>query len=265
MTSTDGSRLGKELELLAALYPGQVEFNPQNGYLKFLGHTPAVLHLRIPENYPETGVPDVLLTSDWTRNGLEKRMRMAIRELNLDEGVEVLDVIFERFLELLDEIDGETRSQAKVDDWQNEVRDTIEGDRTVIICLHHLLALSKRKLAVSDPAISGLIKRGHSGIMIFSGPAPAVNKHVDVLKAQNWQGFQVRYDWGELWRFGHEGFKEVKTMAEVAEAVEEGDEVDGHKRKLKFLRAAGINLFKSISRYASLQHLGLSKLSFQRS
>ncbi|KAL2429948.1 hypothetical protein ABEF95_013413 [Exophiala dermatitidis] len=85
--------------------------------------------------------------------------------------------------------------------------------KTVIIWLHHLLALSKRKLAVtpsttahthtttgtlssssSVSGISGLTKPGYPGIMIFSGPRDLVDAHVAQLRALNWQAFQVRYD-----------------------------------------------------------------------
>ncbi|KAL2429953.1 hypothetical protein ABEF95_013460 [Exophiala dermatitidis] len=85
--------------------------------------------------------------------------------------------------------------------------------KTVIIWLHHLLALSKRKLAVtpsttahthtttgtlssssSSSGISGLTKPGYPGIMIFSGPRDLVDAHVAQLKGLNWQAFQVRYD-----------------------------------------------------------------------
>ncbi|EXJ90514.1 hypothetical protein A1O1_03617 [Capronia coronata CBS 617.96] len=93
--------------------------------------------------------------------------------------------------------------------------------KTVIIWLHHLLALSKRKLAVtpttttttisttgttmsssssSSPSssnsisISGLTKPGYPGIMVFSGPKDLVDAHVRELRGLNWQAFQVRYD-----------------------------------------------------------------------
>ena len=82
--------------------------------------------------------------------------------------------------------------------------------------------------------------------MIFSGPSSAVNEHVDTLKAENWQAFQVRYEEYELWTFAHgKGVKEVETMAEVVKGVQpsEGKKSEvgrGERQKKQFLEAVGI-------------------------
>lgn len=82
--------------------------------------------------------------------------------------------------------------------------------------------------------------------MIFSGPLPAVVEHVNTLKAENWQAFQVRYEEAELWDFAHgTGVKEVETMAEVVKSIELAggklnEEGKGAKQKSEFLKAVGI-------------------------
>lgn len=81
--------------------------------------------------------------------------------------------------------------------------------------------------------------------MIFSGPLSAVTEHVNTLKAENWQAFQVRYEEDELWEFAHgKGVKEMETMAEVVKGVELSNtktgEERGKKQKEDFLKAVGI-------------------------
>lgn len=233
MSHDEDSRFAMELELLQAMYPEQVAYDTRSRDLKF-SSAGALLELRIPESYPERAFPDVMAARDSRKNDLRERMRAGIRELGLAEGEEALDTIVASFQHLLD---------AKVAASQADVRatntpaasGTPAASKTVIIWLHHLLALSKRKLALSPTAISGVTKPGYPGIMLFSGPEEAVADHVNTLKAENWQAFQVRYEEAELWKFEHgSGIREVETMAEVVKALQ------SEERREEFLKAAGI-------------------------
>ncbi|KAG9776345.1 hypothetical protein KCU88_g4896, partial [Aureobasidium melanogenum] len=210
------------------------------------------LTLRLPHTYPIKGVPEVIAARDRAKNDIRDRTKRALEESGLtgndggEGSAEVLDQIIEVFefvaaaaasASAVPDGDGDggregTRSESKtstsitidgleidvpVADTTSDIRDPQPDIRpptkTVIIWLHHLLALSKRKLAVtpsttahthtttgtlssssSASGISGLTKPGYPGIMIFSGPRDLVDAHVAQLKGLNWQAFQVRYD-----------------------------------------------------------------------
>ncbi|KAF2192735.1 hypothetical protein K469DRAFT_717324 [Zopfia rhizophila CBS 207.26] len=109
--------------------------------------------------------------------------------------------------------------------------------KSVMIWLRHLLALSKRKLALyPSSSVAGIAKPGYPGIVVFTGPTSAIDEHVNTLEVENWQAFQVRYEEeGELWEFVHEGVREVETMAEVVKSM------GGWRREEEeFLKAVGI-------------------------
>lgn len=92
---------------------------------------------------------------------------------------------------------------------------------TVIIYLHHLLATSKRKLAISPTNISGITKPGYPGVLIFSGSATDVWAHVNELKSLKWQAFQVRLESEEEWEFKHgKGVVEVEGMGDVVAEID---------------------------------------------
>ena len=233
MSQGDESRFAMELELLQAMYPEQIAYDARSRDLKFSSEG-ALLELRIPESYPETAFPDVMGASDSMKNDLRERMRAAFKDLGLAEGEEALDAIVASFQSMLDA--DAAASQVDVGAARRSAASgTPAASKTVIIWLHHLLALSKRKLALSPAAISGVTKPGYPGIMLFSGPAEAVTEHVNTLKAENWQAFQVRYEEPELWEFEHgSGIREVETMAEVVKALQ------SQGRREEFLKAAGI-------------------------
>jgi hypothetical protein len=239
MSKPDDSRLVTELELFEAMYPGQVTFDQKGRDLKFLEES-ALLHLRIPESYPEEGLPGVLSASDASKTDLRNCMKDAIGRLGLAPGEEALDAIIACFQSMIAETDHSKDSpQADPNRSNKYTPDSPEPSKTVIIWLHHLLALGKRKLAVSPSRpLSGITKPGYPGIMVFSGAASAVDDHVHTLKAQNWQAFQVRYEEAVAWEFARPGVEEVETMAEVAKHIEVG--LHGAERKEEFLRAAGI-------------------------
>jgi hypothetical protein len=244
MSGDNESRLATELELLNAMYPDQIDFNLRSRDFKFSSES-ALLHLRLPEHYPSNSTPDVISASDSSKIDLRDQTKAAIRELDLVAGEEALDAVIACFQGVIAAADN-TRNNSSADT-QSRSRhvtssNTPEVPKTVIIWLHHLLALSKRKLALAPAStVSGVTKPGYPGIMIFSGPTAAVSEHVDVLKAQNWQAFQVRYEECVRWEFAHGvGVKEVESMAEVVREVEGSGEGVGRIRKEEFLMAAGI-------------------------
>ncbi|OCL14848.1 hypothetical protein AOQ84DRAFT_197249 [Glonium stellatum] len=234
MFSLKDERLSTELDLLEAMYPGQVTFTEKSRELKFVQQA-AALSLRLPDHYPESGFPDIILANDASKNDLRNTMREAINGLALVEGEESLDAVIARFQDIA------IQEPAENDGLKSPSSgDQVPGAKTVVIWLHHLLATSKRKLALSPalPGISGITKPGYPGVMIFSGPAIAVNEHVNALKQENWQAFQVRHEEeGQVWEFAHmRGIKEVETMGEVVKSIE----FDGAVRKDEFLKAVGI-------------------------
>ncbi|KAJ4286693.1 hypothetical protein N0V90_012945 [Kalmusia sp. IMI 367209] len=234
MSQEDESRFATELELLEAMYPEQIVFDTRSRDLKFTVDGAASLQLRVPERYPEQGFPDVMSARDAQKNDLRDRMRRAIRDLGLTEGEEALDAIVASFQSLLDTNSIDFDAGAG-DNGSSRSSNEPVPTKTVIIWLHHLLALSKRKLALSPTSISGITKPGYPGIMLFSGPAVPVTEHVNALKAENWQAFQVRYEEAGMWQFEHgKGVREVETMAEVVKGVE------GEKKREEFLKAVGI-------------------------
>jgi hypothetical protein len=192
---------------------------------------------------------------DGVKNDLRDWTRRTIGELNLAEGEEGLDRIIAAFEELVSdfmststedsllqkaELTGSaTTIGARVQEQQQE--DPM-APKTVIIWLHHLLATSKRKLAINPTltasmstsssatnnsttatsSLSGMTKPGYPGIMIFSGASALVDAHVRELKDLNWQAFQVRYDSTEAdggddgdegsnrrWKFAHDEEKDA--------------------------------------------------------
>ena len=234
MSGLQDDRLLTELDLLEAMYHGQITFVEKSRELKFV-YQVAALSLRLPDCYPGSGFPDIISANDISKNDLRNTVREAINDLALVEGEESLDAIIAHFREIV--------SQGSIEN--NGVKflssgDQVPGAKTVVIWLHHLLATSKRKLALNPalPGISGITKPGYPGVMIFSGPVTAVNDHVNTLKQENWQAFQVRYEEeGQVWEFAHiRGIREVETMGEVVKSIE----VDGAEQKNDFLKAVGI-------------------------
>jgi hypothetical protein len=231
------SRFIMELELLEAMYPEQVVYESKSRDLKFTADGGALLQLRIPQNYPEGAFPEVLGARDAHKNDLRERVRSAIKDdPSITEGEEALDAIVASFQGLLDAESAASHAQNNADEpCEAGTTNLPAPDKTVIIWLHHLLALSKRKLALSPSSISGITKPGYPGVMLFSGPTAAVTEHVTTLKAENWQAFQVRYEEAELWKFEHgSGIREVETMGEVVKGLQDEDRRDA------FLRAVGI-------------------------
>ncbi|OAL57114.1 hypothetical protein IQ07DRAFT_617519 [Pyrenochaeta sp. DS3sAY3a] len=242
----DPSRLHMELELLEAMYPDQTEYNPRSRELRFTFQAGSLV-LRLPDNYPESTLPDIISATDPSKNDIRDETKSAVKELGLAENEEALDAIIAAFQQIVEKstiISSPHTTQIK-----NTVEDsTYEKPKTVVIWLHHLLNTNKRKLALSPPSqhISGLTKPGYPGILVYSGSYLAVTEHVGTLRAQNWQAFQVRYEEETLWQFSHgKGVKEVESMAEVVKGVDFSGEEGvasgkGVGQKEEFLKAVGI-------------------------
>ena len=168
-----------------------------------------------------------------------------VNELPTDEG-EVLDLILQSFSELVEQ------GSPKKPSIESKAKSTPippSPEKTVIIWLHHLLATSKRKLAlhpsISFNLISGITKPGYPGVLLFTGSQKAVDEHVSELKAQNWQAFQVRYEEEEeVWELSRGsgkdkdvkgiGIVEVESMADVVSMIV------GEERREIFLRVIGV-------------------------
>jgi hypothetical protein len=244
MSEEDPSRLHMEIQLLEAMYPEQATYDTKSRGFKFTQES-ATLQLRLPQDYPTKGLPDVIAATDTSKNDVRSQTKAVVKALGLAEGEETLDAIIAAFQQVL-----ETNHDAQAAQFPTTKRSNDNSDtpKTVIIWLHHLLALTKRKLAISPTTISGVTKPGYPGIMLFSGSSAAVTEHVNTLKTENWQAFQVRYEDEELWHFAHGlGVKEVESMAEVVKAVECDSETNpriadgqGKRQKDEFLKAVGI-------------------------
>jgi hypothetical protein len=239
MSDGGPSRLETELQLLEAMYPDQTHYDPKSRELTFSQPDHASLLLRLPESYPETGLPDIISATDAAKNDLRTRIRDAVRGLGLLQGEEALDAFIAAFHQVLESDTPQPGSDSTAD-----ASETPNTSKTVIVWLHHLLNTNKRKLALSPPpsipSVSGLSKPGYPGILVYSGPSPAVTEHISTLKAQNWQAFQVRYEEQELWNFAHGvGVKEMESMSDMVKGVEIKG-VTGKTQKEELLRAIGI-------------------------
>jgi hypothetical protein len=264
MAEHQPSRLDNEIELLTAIYPDQATYSSKGRELKFTQEY-ATLQLRIPDTYPEYGLPDVLGATDTARNDIRDQTKLAISALNLPDGEEALDAIISVFQQVVSER-LETSSVVAAKSVKSTMptnggqKQNSNAMKTVIIWLHHLLNTNKRKLCLS-PAFAGITKPGYPGVLIYSGPAAAVDAHVSELKAQSWAAFQVRFEEEVEWRFAHgNSVKEVESMADVVKLLEgsgdyEGEvsksigkkdamkvegSLQGEKQKEVFLKAVGI-------------------------
>ncbi|KAK5299962.1 hypothetical protein LTR14_002177 [Exophiala xenobiotica] len=304
-------RLDAEISLLQAMYPDTLTFNTHTRevHYKSTSTSPAsapstststststcnasataTLVLRIPSDYPDTGLPELISARDGNKDDVRDKTRRALTTgtsaLALEEGVEVLDQIITVFEDVVassasssssDQATSVRGATTSTTNNNNHHHEDPPGKRqaatakTVIIWLHHLLATSKRKLAIAPTttmhmharghesiSISGLTKPGYPGIMLFSGPRDLVDAHVQELKALNWQAFQVRYDSDEEqhpapasssssststvastveWPFTHERGKiiEVESMADLVRGIAREQD------KEAFLRAVGV-------------------------
>jgi hypothetical protein len=240
MEEDDNSeRLRNELSLLESMYPDCLVFRADISEITFKhADSKAVLVLRLPSTYPGSGKPLVVSAIDANKKDVRRQVSDGVQ--GMSEGEEVLDEIVQIFLDMLQRESSDVTNGTM----DEETSTAVEGEsKTVIVWLHHLLNTNKRKLALNPPSFSsgkvkGVTKPGYPGVLLFTGPADAVDEHVKTLKGENWQAFQVRYEAGETWMIGDDhkeadGVVEVETMAEVVKLIEEG------KREV-FLKSIGV-------------------------
>ena len=207
-------RLANELELLNAIYPGQIHYDERGREVSYK-HEPASFQLRLPYDSLISALPDVLSAS-MGKSGLREQLKQRIVACNLGE--EVLDSVVLSFTELVDSspIDNDNEHRPSEDEGRED-----DSKATIVVWLHHLLNTNKRKLALSPPSrVSGVTKPGYPGVLIYSGPAKPVHEHVNELKQQNWQAFQLRLKTEDEWTFAHgSGVKEVEAMKDIVAEV----------------------------------------------
>jgi hypothetical protein len=224
-----GSDVQDELDLLASMYPDEVTFDSRSAELLYQDHN-GRLSLRLISGYPSSSSPEVISAAIGpTKNDVRDKIFQIIKAQPLGEPC--LDAITAQFVALSESVKVENERNIGSDN-PSAGKDRLpleEGDRTVIIWLHHLLALSKRKQAISPEgtngsSITGIAKPGYPGVLLFSGPAGAVDSHVQTLKHLRWQAFQVRYEADEKWALKHgNGIVEVETMSEIVAELETVD------------------------------------------
>ncbi|KAI1506337.1 hypothetical protein F5X99DRAFT_363888 [Biscogniauxia marginata] len=260
-------RLQAELDLLTAMYPDAISYTPNARELRYSHFTtplgtkhPAssTLVLRLPDAYPVEGFPDIISATGPRKEDLRSAARAAFRKLDVSAGEELLDALLLAFQDLVSSQQESDHLPDAENGEDGNSNDNGSGDvspryKTVIIWLHHLLNMNKRKLALSPTsaagpgsgeAIAGLTKPGYPGVLIFSGPRTAVDAHVAELRNQRWQAFQVRFDSDDApgtgpasrrWLFGHgSGIREVGSMSDVAQGIS-----DPEQREV-FLGAIGV-------------------------
>ncbi|KAI0406444.1 hypothetical protein F4802DRAFT_557594 [Xylaria palmicola] len=246
-------RLEAELDLLLAMYPESLSFSPKARELKYSqgddepgARRPAVLLLRLPDNYPLEGFPEVISATGHDREDLRSAAKAAFGSAGATAGEEVLDTLLLAFNDLVSSREGPHQSRAVQTPRQPESAGANAlANRTVIIWLHHLLNTNKRKLALNPSTdgsnIVGLTKPGYPGVLLFSGERGAVASHVSELRNQRWQAFQIRYDTddsgaqSDIWLFAHgAGIREVESMSDATRAIE-----DPQQREV-FLASIGV-------------------------
>ncbi|KAK3068244.1 hypothetical protein LTR53_014355 [Teratosphaeriaceae sp. CCFEE 6253] len=223
-------RISIEVSLLESMYPDQMQYNAKAREVKYAS-TAGSFVLRLPTGYLQDELPEVLSASAG-RVDLREPLKKQIEACAVGE--EVLDSIISAFGDLAEEADHAMAERvAKGDSVPNSKAAQAQSHATIVVWLHHLLNTNKRKLALSpaSPHVSGVTKPGYPGVLIYSGPAEAVHEHVNELKRQNWQAFQVRLEDDEPWGFAHgTGVIEVEAMKEVVAEI-------GGARKDLFMEA----------------------------
>lgn len=242
MSSND--RRDAEVSLLQAMYPDVLDWNEKSQELKYLAANGANLVLRLPDGYPGDDLPILISATDSAKEDARTFFRREIDALVLQVDEEVCDTILQAFEDLSHKSGVNQSSANNTEDNRSSVPRKQDKYKTVIVWLHHLLATSKRKLALhpslDSNLVNGITKPGYPGIMMFSGTASAVDAHVAELKDQRWQAFQVRYEESfeqsdDAFQFLHgRGIVEVENMSAVVSDIKS----DRHQKE--FLKASGV-------------------------
>ena len=226
MASEVEQRLTTEIELLESMYPEQVKYSKKGRELSYTVER-AGLKLRLPDDYIQNGLPEVVSASIGKQD-VRDQIKKVVAECATGE--EVLDSIIASFNDLAEsassDFDAANPPRASTDSRSDNAK------ATIIVWLHHLLNTNKRKQCLAPPnGVSGVTKPGYPGVLIYSGPSKSVHDHVNELKALNWAAFQVRVETEDEWQFTHgDGVVEVEAMKDVVAEVREA-------RKEEFLEA----------------------------
>ncbi|KAK1072492.1 hypothetical protein LTR74_002528 [Friedmanniomyces endolithicus] len=221
-------RINTELSLLETMYPDQVQYIAKAREVKYKS-TAGAFALRLPSGYlsQSADLPEVLSASAGNKD-LREPLKQQVGKF--PAGEEVLDSVISAFDELAEGL----VEQARVESGSHyQSAQTGDGKATIIVWLHHLLNTNKRKLALSPslPGVTGVVRPGYPGVLLYTGSAPAVRSHIHELKQQNWQAFQVRLEDDEEWLLSHgAGVIEVEAMKDVVAEV-------GEARRDVFLEA----------------------------
>jgi hypothetical protein len=214
-----------EFELLLSMYPEEVTFDKRCSELSYK-HPSGRLCLRIPPKYPLHAAPEVLSATGPSKQDVRDAVVGSIqRQQPGDSCLDAVIADFSALIAALEFEEHETSKQQHALEEQTRLA-TNKSVKTVVIWLHHLLATSKRKQALSPAGsdstyVTGFTKPGYPGVLVFSGPTVAVDAHVQALKHQRWQAFQLRYEADVTWRFKHgNGIIEVETMGEAVAELE---------------------------------------------
>lgn len=214
--TTREERLNDELIAIRCIYPEEVEWREKNRefvYRSTDGRASFVL--RIPDSYLLGELPEVI-TANAGKTDLRDHLQNTVK--SLDPTAEVLDALLEDFLQASRPDATETQIEDK------EEHADASAKATVAVWLHHLLNTNKRKQVITPASdeVSGWSKPGYPGVLLFTGPAAAVQAHVKELKALRWQAFQVRLEVDEAWPMPHEGVVEAGSMSELVAGLDPG-------------------------------------------
>ncbi|KAK4614045.1 hypothetical protein CLAFUW4_09346 [Fulvia fulva] len=221
MASDEEERLTTEIELLESMYPEYIEYSRKGRELSYTVDR-AGLKLRVPYDYLQSGLPDVVSASIGKQD-VRDQIKKIVSECSTGE--EVLDSIIASFNDLVESAADDFHAAQAPSTANTDT--TNDAKATIIVWLHHLLNSNKRKQCLAPPnGVSGVTKPGYPGVLIYSGPLKAVHDQVNDLKQLNWAAFQIRLESEEEWHFQHgAGVVEVEAMkdlvAEVGEAKKE--------------------------------------------
>lgn len=215
-----------EVELLLAMYPDQIDWNPAQQQLRYTSDNGAVLCLRLPALYPELEGPLLISALDCNKNDLRNKTRLILEPLLTLRNEELLDGVVQAFEDLVQNIQTSSVHEPTISATASQEKRNALRYKTVIIWLHHLLNTNKRKLALNpsmheSQIIAGVTKPGYPGILLYSGPSHAIDAHVADLKSQRWQAFQVRFteEINIPWSFREHKIVEVESISEAAQAI----------------------------------------------
>lgn len=236
-------RRDAEVSLLQAMYPDVLDWIEKSQEVKYLAANGASLVLRLPDKYPGEDLPILISATSTAKQDARTLFKQTLDALNLSMDEEICDTILQAFEEFSQTTPATKPPGHNVNNTKLEPAER-DQYKTVVVWLHHLLATSKRKLALHPSLDSGLVcgitKPGYPGIMVFSGVTSAVDAHVTELKDQRWQAFQVRYEEvftqpSDVFHFHHgRGIVEVENMSDVV------SDIKSQSHQKDFLKASGV-------------------------